>query len=38
VEQLVRKAWLERFVVSVYVDIGGNDIPETIVLKRAPAQ
>jgi hypothetical protein len=37
VEQLVRTAWLERFVVSVYVDRGAADIPETIILRRAPA-
>jgi len=36
VEQLVRTAWLDRFVVSVYVDRDSDDIPETIILKRAP--
>jgi hypothetical protein len=36
IEQLVRTAWLERFVVSVYVDHDWDDVPETIVLRRAP--
>ena len=36
VEQLVRTAWLERFVVSVYADRDSDDVPETIILKRAP--
>ena len=36
VEQLVRTAWLDRFVVSVYVDRDSDDVPETIILKRAP--
>ncbi len=38
VEQLVRTAWLERFVVSVYVDRDSDDVPETIILRRAPGR
>jgi hypothetical protein len=38
VEQLVRTAWLERFVVSVYVDRGSEEVPETIILRRAPGR
>jgi hypothetical protein len=36
VEELVRTAWLEKFVVSVYVDRDADDWPETIILRRAP--
>jgi hypothetical protein len=36
VEDLVRTAWLERFVILVYVDRDADDWPETIILRRAP--
>jgi hypothetical protein len=36
VEDLVRTAWLDRLVVSVYVDRDSDDWPETIILRRAP--
>ena len=35
IEELVRTAWLERFLISVYVDRNADAWPEAIVLRRA---
>jgi hypothetical protein len=36
IEELIRTAWLQHNVVSVYVDRDANDWPETIILERVP--
>jgi hypothetical protein len=36
IEAIVRQAWLERMVVTVFVERGDSSRPISIVLRRAP--
>jgi hypothetical protein len=37
-EEIVRRAWLDRYVVSVFVHPGEPHIPVSIILRRAPRE
>lgn len=36
VEEIVNRAWTQRMVISVFVELGNRHVPKSIVLRRAP--